>query len=335
MINGDLISIIIPVYNVEHYLARCIDSILAQTYQNIEIILIDDGSTDNSGIICDNYAMKNSHIKIIHQKNSGTIIARNEGLKIARGKYVGFIDSDDYIKPQMFENLYDCISSGNYDIVWCDVIIELSDKQITTQFDNSEDPFVLLSELLRGNYQGWLCNKLFSMDFYHKCNIYQDPKCSTMEDCLIMTQLIYHKPKLKYLNQALYIYNKTNENSLTATNLYQKCLTNLKHIEHFLVSQNIFDIYKSDFSILAMKVKIGILNKNQFFLAKNIFPYAHKHLNNYPFQNYASFLYYIFFNCGKFGYLLYKLYSMSKKLHSIRKINYLFGLFIIFKTFTF
>lgn len=314
MFNGDLISIIIPVYNVEPYVTRCINSVIAQTYKNIEIIIVDDGSTDNSGTICDNYAMIDSRIKIIHQKNSGTIIARNEGLKIAQGKYIGFVDSDDYIKPQMYENLYNCISTGNYDIVWCDVIIDLSDRQISTQFDNSEEPATLLSELLKGDFPGWLCNKLFSTEFYHKCNIYQDPKCPTMEDSLIMTQLIYHKPKLKHLNKPLYIYNQTNSNSLTATNFYLKCIKNLEHIEQFLMSKNIFDTYKPDFSFLAMKVKLGILKKNQFFLAKKIFPYAHKHLNNYPIQTWARFLYYIFFNWGKFGYFSYRLYKTLIKI---------------------
>ena len=91
----DLISIIIPVYNVEHYLAECLDSVLAQTYKNLEIILVDDGSIDGSGQICDNYAGKDSRIKVIHQTNAGVSAARNKGLKVAKGEYIGFVDADD------------------------------------------------------------------------------------------------------------------------------------------------------------------------------------------------------------------------------------------------
>ena len=90
-----ILSVIVPVYNVEKYLARCIDSILSQSYQSLEIILVDDGSTDSSGQICDTYAAKYRQIKVIHQKNQGLSAARNAALKIARGEYYSFIDSDD------------------------------------------------------------------------------------------------------------------------------------------------------------------------------------------------------------------------------------------------
>lgn len=98
-------SVIVPVYNVEIVLERCIVSILGQTIQNFELILVDDGSTDQSGIICDQYQQKDARIKIIHQKNSGVSCARNSGLKIATGKYITFVDSDDYIDTTYLENL--------------------------------------------------------------------------------------------------------------------------------------------------------------------------------------------------------------------------------------
>lgn len=305
-----LISIIVPVYKVEQYLHRCINSILAQTFESFELILVDDGSPDNCGKICDEYAQKDNRIKVIHQKNSGTIIARNAGIKIATGKYLGFVDSDDYIKPQMYEKLYNCISSENYDIVWCDVVIEHSDRQVISKLTASENSENLLSQLLKGEYPGWMCNKLISRDFFLKCNIYQDPSCSVMEDVLIMTQLLFWRPKLKYLADALYIYNRTNDNSLTAAkNVTIKSITNLIHIEHFLNDKKIFDRYCHEFSIMAMRAKIEYLNNNDYLLAKKTFPYAHKHLANYPFKTKIIFLYYIFFNSGQVGIFLYKLYK--------------------------
>lgn len=110
-----MISVIIPVYNVEEYLPTCIESILHQTYKDLEILLIDDGSTDNSGKICDEYAKQDKRCIVIHQSNKGVATVRNTGLIQATGEYITFIDSDDYIHPQMLEILYKGIKIGNYD----------------------------------------------------------------------------------------------------------------------------------------------------------------------------------------------------------------------------
>lgn len=116
----ELISIIVPVYNIEKYLDKCIDSIVNQTYQNLEIILIDDGSTDNSWKKCDEWAEKDKRIKVIHKENGGVSSARNVGLEIAKGKYIGFVDSDDYIEKSMYEIMYKEIKKSNIDLVICD-----------------------------------------------------------------------------------------------------------------------------------------------------------------------------------------------------------------------
>lgn len=111
----DLISVVIPVYNVEKFLVRCLDSVIRQTYKNLEIILVDDGSKDNSGIICDKYQKQDNRIKVIHKKNEGLGYARNSGLDIATGKYVFFIDSDDYIEISMIESLYNDLKISKAD----------------------------------------------------------------------------------------------------------------------------------------------------------------------------------------------------------------------------
>lgn len=110
-----MISVIVPVYNVEVYLPRCIESILGQTYKDFEILLIDDGSTDNSGKICDKYAKRDNRCIAIHQQNRGVYNARNTGLNHATGEYISFVDSDDYIHPQMLEILYKALQKGDYD----------------------------------------------------------------------------------------------------------------------------------------------------------------------------------------------------------------------------
>lgn len=118
----DLISVIVPVYNVEKYLNKCIESIANQTYKNLEIILVDDGSTDSSGAICDQWAKKDDRIKVIHKENGGLSDARNKGLYIASGNYIGFVDSDDWIDYEMYEKLLSLSKSYNADISSCGVL---------------------------------------------------------------------------------------------------------------------------------------------------------------------------------------------------------------------
>ena len=114
-----LISVIIPVYNVEKYLRRCLDSVIAQTYQNLEIICVDDGSIDDSGKICDQYAVRDARIKVIHQENQGLSAARNKGLDAAEGEYIAFVDSDDYILEDMYKKMLDKLLNYNVDLCVC------------------------------------------------------------------------------------------------------------------------------------------------------------------------------------------------------------------------
>ena len=116
---SDKISVIVPVYKVEKYLNRCVQSIASQTYENLEIILVDDGSPDNCGVLCDEWVQKDSRIKVVHKENGGLSSARNAGVAVATGAYVGFVDSDDYIHPQMYEKLYEALVENGADISIC------------------------------------------------------------------------------------------------------------------------------------------------------------------------------------------------------------------------
>jgi glycosyltransferase involved in cell wall biosynthesis len=118
---NELISVIVPVYNVEKYLSRCVDSIINQTYKNLEIILVDDGSPDNCPAMCDEYVKKDSRIKVIHKENGGLSDARNAGMKVAKGDYIGFVDSDDWIELNMLERLLSEIIKNNCDVASCGV----------------------------------------------------------------------------------------------------------------------------------------------------------------------------------------------------------------------
>ena len=119
---SELISIIVPVYKVEAYLPRCVDSILAQTYKNLDIILVDDGSPDNSGKICDAYAEKDSRITVIHQANGGLSDARNAGIAVAKGAYLTFLDSDDWVPKEYIAYLYDLLKETGSAISLCNFL---------------------------------------------------------------------------------------------------------------------------------------------------------------------------------------------------------------------
>lgn len=163
-----LISIIVPVYNMEQYLPKCVDSLLAQTYENIEIILVDDGSTDTSGKICDEYQAKSEKIVVLHTANRGLSAARNAGLDVAEGTYIGFVDSDDWVEPEMFERLYRLITENAADLSVC-AMKEDFDRG-TIQMNQTEGFRCLTREqlfediIVNETVYGYACNKLFKRD---------------------------------------------------------------------------------------------------------------------------------------------------------------------------
>lgn len=123
-----LISVIIPVYNSEKFLEKCVNSVLNQSHKELDIILVDDGSSDKSGEICDQFAQNDTRVRVIHKKNRGVSVARNSGLEIAAGDYCTFVDSDDYIEPEMYQSMVDIVKQYNCDVVMCDCIKEFRDK---------------------------------------------------------------------------------------------------------------------------------------------------------------------------------------------------------------
>ena len=162
-----LISVIVPVYNVEKYLDACVETIVNQTYKELEIILVDDGSPDRCPEMCDEWAKKDSRIKVIHKENGGLSDARNCGMKAATGEYIGFVDSDDLIHPQMFEKLFDATNKTNADIAQCKSVkfYNFSDVKFQTTTTNSFstfDSYGAVNNLLSGFEIDTTCwNKLY------------------------------------------------------------------------------------------------------------------------------------------------------------------------------
>ncbi|MGM9553384.1 MAG: glycosyltransferase family 2 protein [Faecousia sp.] len=238
-----LVSVIVPVYNAEAFLKRCIDSILAQTYENIELILIDDGSKDRSGAICDEYARIDTRIRVIHNTNSGVAETRNIGIKEAVGDYLSFVDSDDYIAPNMLETLVAKASEHNSDIVMCKYYIDRSGEIVCApmEYDETYDGaervkndllYLYYTDYHSGLYS--LCNKIIKRSLYSSYGILFDPLLKRGEDAWFLFQCLKHCKRVDYVPEAFYYYCQ-NENSIMHTvydNQYTQWVETRKRLLH-------------------------------------------------------------------------------------------------------
>ncbi|MGM0874213.1 MAG: glycosyltransferase family 2 protein [Bacillota bacterium] len=217
------ISIIVPIYNVEQYLHRCLDSILAQTFTDFELILVNDGSTDNSGEICDLYAEKDTRIKIIYKKNGGLSDARNSGIKIAQGDFIGFIDSDDWIEPNMYEILYNLCIENNVDISTCSFNIwdkgERRKVKINKKSVTVLDSKTALQNMYDGKLPGYVAwNKLYKKHIFETIRF---PKGRIYEDAAIMYRVYDSTNGIAFIEYPLYNYIYR-ESSITRSEFSEK-----------------------------------------------------------------------------------------------------------------
>ena len=213
----DLISIIVPVYNVEAYLDRCMESILKQTYKRLEIILVDDGSTDSSREKCDTYAKQDSRIKVIHKKNGGLSDARNAGLALATGDYIGYVDSDDWIEPDMYQCLYDACVEHDAELAVCRYFREYQDR--TEAGGTGKIVPLSRDELLKiyisGNDEYVIYNSVWSKLF--KRELVADmifPKGRNSEDIMYTTRAFCRLDRAAYIDRCLYHYVLDREGSI-------------------------------------------------------------------------------------------------------------------------
>lgn len=228
----DLVSIVVPIYNVELYLEKCLESLINQSYSNLEIILVNDGSTDNCLEICKKYKEKDDRIIVIDKENGGLSDARNCGLHKCRGKYVCFIDSDDYINKNYVECLHKAIELNDSDISICKY------RMVTDNEDNNED--VYYSSDMITNYDGkdltkiiysdkgkdisfvaW--NKLYRVELFKKNNITY-PKGKIHEDTQTTFKLIYYSSKISVYNEVLYYYRIRNNSIINQKYTKKKCI---------------------------------------------------------------------------------------------------------------
>lgn len=280
------ISIIIPIYNVREYLTKCIESVINQTYQDIEIICVDDGSTDGSYEICEYYKKKDSRIKVVHKINEGIVSARQMGLKIANGEYVGFVDGDDWIDEKMYESMIRTMEKSNVDMVETGVIdsyntfTEKERKYKLKEGIYKSEKFkknILNNLIYDGKFYNYgvvsvyLWNKLFKRKYIMECFMKLDYKQSMFEDFVSVYPYLIKHQSIAIINKAFYHYRVVN-NSTKRRNLknanevlllhvktMKQCINNSKYKNMLLLQLNYFML----FFLLIYNIKIfDLLSQN-------------------------------------------------------------------------
>ena len=288
------VSIIVPIYNVEKYLESCLNSLINQTLKDIEIICVDDGSTDNSAHILQKYSQIDNRIKVITQSNSGQGIARNNALNIANGEYIGFVDPDDYVSPQMFETLYKNAKAYNADLVEESFYIDNQARSYKRKQKNklnlpTNDIFnwkVKKNYAFSVNLAVW--NKLYRRDFIRKFNI-KFMNVLRGEDIIFTVKSRVLANRILYIDNADYYYRIKEDNS-TTINPELKSKIKVSKFEYFelfkqsLIDSNIYNILEKDYKRWVIKSFIDNLLLKQF---KNQFRYLKE---IYNFLNFKDFL---------------------------------------------
>lgn len=275
--NNIKFSIIVPVYNVKDYLKKCLDSILNQTYQNFELIIVDDGSNDGSELLCDKYKKIDARINVFHKKNGGLSDARNYGVKHITGDYLLFIDSDDYIENKLLEKLHKCILLAKVDIIRFG--LNVVDENYKVKFSSNEKNYInetcikLIDQLISTKFLEPACFYCYNADFF-KNNHFKYEKGKLHEDYGLTPLILCKSSSMSWINYNAYNYLQR-KGSIVNTNDEQKNMQKasdmLFHYDNFLSNCN-FDkkIYKKMLCYLSESLicKSKYLNKNDYELYK-------------------------------------------------------------------
>lgn len=265
MEENDLISIIVPVYNVEKYLNKCIDSIISQTYKNLEIILVDDGSPDNCGTICDEYADRDNRIKVIHKENGGVSSARNIGIKKSNGNWIVFVDADDWIEESYCKNMLNTAMQNEADVVLCgynrvvgNKIEKIDILKDTCKYDSHE---YLIKTLNPQTGFGFVSRKIIKKDIIKEIEF--DTEIEVGEDALFNIMMSKNIKKAIVLDEILYNY-RINENSVVKRfdvnyeKKYKKAMLKIK--EHINKNGNQQEVLQNYYNFVAFHVMLIAVN---------------------------------------------------------------------------
>lgn len=254
MCEDKLLSVIVPVYKTELYLDRCINSIVNQTYTNLEIILVDDGSPDRCPEICDEWAQRDNRISVIHQKNSGVSVARNVGIQNAKGEYVTFVDSDDYINIDMYKSMIESMYRNGAEVVCCGKNIVFNDKKVVSVRGNDGEIIYSAKEaikefLLDRNIDGSLCDKIYKKQLFNNIIF---PEDEIYEDMVTMPKILGNSNCVVYIGEPYYNYCQNGESIIRSSYSNSKSIVikHFKTIEEYLKSKYtdilvFFDVFQA------------------------------------------------------------------------------------------
>lgn len=324
----ELISIIVPIYNIEKYLDKCILSIINQTYKSIEIILVNDGSTDNSGKICENYAIKDNRITIIKQENKGLVCARKTGIRISKGEYICFVDGDDWVEPNMCEHLYNMMMLHNVEMV------QAQHRLVFEEYINSYEPCIygrfvndinakncsyntihrnLINDVIKVTPYLW--GKLFKKSILEEFQLNIDEKIFYAEDvactfaCIPFLESIYLSDEIIYNYRQIdsSMVNNPNPNIITSFELVYQHIKNIfskhRHSELLLKELDIF--YIRTFNVILNQILPNKLSKE---IKKHYY---------FPVQEIKDYKNIVIYGAGNVG-LDY--YNQFKSLDNIKNI---------------
>lgn len=253
---NELVSIIVPIYNVETYLSKCIDSLINQTYENLEIILVNDGSTDRSGEIASNYAKKDARIRYVEQENQGLGGARNTGLKEAKGSCITFVDSDDTIEPAMIGTMIHTMEKQDLDLLVCDysrvdengAVLETyrSPFPAQTVFVPEKDPQVILSDPSA-------CNKMFKKELFDKTDI-RFPSRVWYEDLRTTPKLIANAKRVGFIHEPFYLYLQRQGSIMNSATLsrQEESLQAMDDLLYYFKAHHLDKIYEKELEFLCI-----------------------------------------------------------------------------------
>lgn len=247
----EVVSVIVPIYNAEKYLNRCIESIINQIYTKIEIILVNDGSTDKTKDICNTYKLLDNRIKVINQKNMGVSKARNRGIIESTGKYILFLDSDDWLERNAVQILHDSIIEGNYDLVIAGIILDFTDQSKDSinislknkTYNTSREYLEDFPKYRQCGIFGYSVNKIYKSEIIKKNNIFFD-EYTFAEDLFYMFNILRYFDRIKIINNLLYHYVHNNPTSLSKSKRDELKTMNLiydKTVE-FLLSMDVYTV---------------------------------------------------------------------------------------------
>lgn len=283
-----LISVIVPVYKAEKFLPKCIDSILSQTYTNFELLLIDDGSPDNSGKICDEYASKDSRVRVFHKQNGGVSSARNLGLREARGEWISWVDADDWIEQNMLELVINQIQYGADLVIFNFYMVKDSSVEIYEYKFNDAPKQEFIKKYINDIWTV-LWTIFAKKELYLDNRIYFSEDISFWEDFEVATKILFFSKKIIYLNETLYYYNRSNQNSILENLSYKQIKEQYRatlYLIDFFSEKKSEKIFMQELSWRILRSKqLLVLDYNTWPEFYSIYPQSHEYILNCPFLN--------------------------------------------------